>query len=43
MEHITDELEDGIIDFAKYIVKNEINYEIKNIKPVYNEYLMEPY
>lgn len=40
--NISDELEDGIIDFAKYVVKNEIDYGIKNIKPVYNEYLMEP-
>lgn len=40
--NITNDLEDGILEFAKYVIKNEIDYGIINIRPVYNEYNMEP-
>lgn len=40
--NISFNLKSGIIEFAKYVIKNEIDYGIRNIRPVYNEYAMEP-
>lgn len=33
---------DGIYDFAKFVIKNEIDYNISKIHPVYNEQEMKP-
>lgn len=35
-------LHDPIINFAKYIIKNEIDGMIQNIRPVYNQESMQP-